>query len=396
VPQPVAFDATTSHDPDGAIVRYDWDFGDGTRADDAGSQVAHTYRQPGRYFPTLTVVDDQGTTDRFIAEVDASAAVPADVWTGPAVDVDTGAATLRGTVNPHNQTTAYRFEYGTTTAYGSSTANEEVAEGRNADLPVEARLTELAPGTYHYRLVTVNALGTVQGEDRLLRVPPDVHDPYRDAVLAADPDAYWRLGEAEGLAARDETGVHPGTYTNGGVRLGEVGALFGELDYAAGFDGLRGEMSATVPMSTATMTIEGWFDWRAGVTLMRDHNSMANQGWILAFNRNGALAWRAAGREFRTSRTVASLQGAWHHLALTMGADGVVTLYVDGQSVQTGPLTVPLPAELRPQMPWHVMRNGNSTSEFTLGRADEIAVYARALSAAEIGQHFAIATTGGG
>jgi hypothetical protein len=178
------------------------------------------------------------------------------------------------------------------------------------------------------------------------------------------------------------------------VRLGEAGALSGDLDFAPGFDGARGEMSATAQMTTAELTMEGWFDWRAGVAVMRDHNSVANRGWILAYARNGALTCRVAGTDFDTGRPVASLQGAWHHVALTLRADGVASCYVDGQAAKTGAVTVPISADRKPVMPWHVMRNGDS-SQFSRGRADEIAVYPRALSVTEIAEHFRIGRTGG-
>ena len=38
-------------------------------------------------------------------------------------------------------------------------------------------------------------------------------------------------------------------------------------------------------------------------------------------------------------------------------------------------------------MPWQIMRNG-STSQYTRGRADEVAVYDGALAAATIREHF--------
>ena len=38
-------------------------------------------------------------------------------------------------------------------------------------------------------------------------------------------------------------------------------------------------------------------------------------------------------------------------------------------------------------MPWHVMRNG-TTSQYTRGRADEVAVYGAALPEATIRAHF--------
>ena len=151
-PQEVAFDARASRDEDGTVAAYHWDLGDGTTA--TGAQVRHRYRQPGRYFPALTVTDDQGAADTFILEVTVDAARAPSVTTGPAGDVDTDSAVLKGTLNPYNQRTTYHFEYGLTTSYGSRTAEEEIADPGIADRRVQAPLTGLTAGaTYHYRLV---------------------------------------------------------------------------------------------------------------------------------------------------------------------------------------------------------------------------------------------------
>ncbi|MGH6943483.1 MAG: PKD domain-containing protein, partial [Geminicoccaceae bacterium] len=56
VNEDVAFDASGSSDPDGAILAYDWDFGDGASA--TGLYVRHRFAQSGRYPVKLTVRDD--------------------------------------------------------------------------------------------------------------------------------------------------------------------------------------------------------------------------------------------------------------------------------------------------------------------------------------------------
>lgn len=58
---PVQFDSTGSSDPDGTIVAYDWDFGDGNTG--TGSNPTHTYATAGAYNVTLTVTDDNGAID---------------------------------------------------------------------------------------------------------------------------------------------------------------------------------------------------------------------------------------------------------------------------------------------------------------------------------------------
>lgn len=58
VPLEVAFDASSSSDPDGSITSYEWDFGDGATGE--GVSVTHTYKAAGEYTVTLTVTDDAG------------------------------------------------------------------------------------------------------------------------------------------------------------------------------------------------------------------------------------------------------------------------------------------------------------------------------------------------
>ncbi|XOV80711.1 MAG: endonuclease [Aestuariibacter sp.] len=54
------FDASASSDPDGTIVSYDWNMGDGTLL--SGAMPNHSYGADGSYTVTLTVADDLGAT----------------------------------------------------------------------------------------------------------------------------------------------------------------------------------------------------------------------------------------------------------------------------------------------------------------------------------------------
>ncbi len=59
-PLSVAFSAMLSEDPDGFIVKWEWDFGDGNSK--VGESVTHTYNTPGTYDVTLRVTDDDSAT----------------------------------------------------------------------------------------------------------------------------------------------------------------------------------------------------------------------------------------------------------------------------------------------------------------------------------------------
>jgi len=54
----VHFDASGSYDPDGRIVSYSWEFGDGETA--AGESIAHTYEEAGTYSVILRTEDHRG------------------------------------------------------------------------------------------------------------------------------------------------------------------------------------------------------------------------------------------------------------------------------------------------------------------------------------------------
>jgi PKD repeat protein len=73
------FDATGSSDPDGGIVAYDWDFGDG--ATSTGATASHTYADLGSATVTLTVTDDEGLTDTTTIDVIATNAPPDAAFT---------------------------------------------------------------------------------------------------------------------------------------------------------------------------------------------------------------------------------------------------------------------------------------------------------------------------
>jgi uncharacterized membrane protein len=55
---PVSFSSSGSRDPDGSIVSYRWQFGDGKTGSRANPK--HVYRKPGTYTVTLTVIDSAG------------------------------------------------------------------------------------------------------------------------------------------------------------------------------------------------------------------------------------------------------------------------------------------------------------------------------------------------
>jgi uncharacterized repeat protein (TIGR01451 family) len=66
VNETVTFNASSSYAPNGQIVKYEWDWeGDGIFDLDAGTNpiATHAYDQPGMYYPTLRVTDNNTLTN---------------------------------------------------------------------------------------------------------------------------------------------------------------------------------------------------------------------------------------------------------------------------------------------------------------------------------------------
>ena len=75
-------------------------------------------------------------------------------------------AKLNGIVNANYISTSVTFEYGTTTAYGSSVEASPSPVTGNTNTNVSANLTRLMAGTtYHFRIKVVNSLGTTYGNN---------------------------------------------------------------------------------------------------------------------------------------------------------------------------------------------------------------------------------------
>jgi hypothetical protein len=102
---------------------------------------------------------------RSACDIGAYEVAPPTVVTGAANGVGPSTATLTGSVNPNLKASTYHFEYGTTTAYGTSTPDGSAGAG-NSPVSVSAQVGGLSPNTtYHFRLVASNDDGTSVGGD---------------------------------------------------------------------------------------------------------------------------------------------------------------------------------------------------------------------------------------
>jgi hypothetical protein len=142
-------------------------------ADVSGLEFATTYNY--RLVATNATGTTNGSANFFVTDGEAPLIKEPFVET-----VGTEGATLRAKINPQGGETTYHVEYGTTSAYGQSTA-ESAPIGSSTDKTyhlASVNIGGLSPGTaYHFRFVATNSAGTAQGTDVSFATYPDVPPP---------------------------------------------------------------------------------------------------------------------------------------------------------------------------------------------------------------------------
>jgi hypothetical protein len=120
----------------------------------------------------------------------AQAFAPTDVSTLAASDITTTDATLNGSANPGGAAVLTHFDFGGTTAYGSSTADARL-DVASLVTPFDATASGLTQGaTVHFRAVAKTDFVTVDGPDQSLEVvnetPTVSIDDLADTVRGKD------------------------------------------------------------------------------------------------------------------------------------------------------------------------------------------------------------------
>ncbi|TML00160.1 MAG: hypothetical protein E6G34_01285 [Actinobacteria bacterium] len=197
---------TGTVNPEGEATTYYFQYGTGTAygsttpspAANAGSGTMHVNvsAAAGSLTPNITyhyrlvATNASGTSTGADHTFKTNAAPPIPrapaVSTGGVKAVTATSATLTGTVNPEGQAATYYFQYGTSTAYGSTTPSPAANAGSGTmNVNVAAKAGSLTPNiTYHYRLVATNASGTSTGADHTFKTAK----PSTAVTIAASPN----------------------------------------------------------------------------------------------------------------------------------------------------------------------------------------------------------------
>lgn len=173
-------------------------------------------------------------------------ASPPNVSTLGPSSASTSSATLAGIIDPQGQATSYRFEYGTSTSYGSSApVPEGTIEAGNAQVDVQASVGGLRPdSTYHYRLVAESASGTTYGADQAFETAlPSVSSV---SPGSGPPDGGTSV-KIEGSDLDGATAVHFGQQEAVYFEVTSSGSITADAPYGTGSQ----PVSVTTPIGTS-------------------------------------------------------------------------------------------------------------------------------------------------
>ncbi|HTX45191.1 MAG TPA: LamG domain-containing protein, partial [Solirubrobacteraceae bacterium] len=265
----------------------------------------------------------------------------------------------------------------------------------SSTVPVSANVTGLSSGkTYHFQLVATNGTGTTYGGDETVTT---IY-PYPAAVEASGPVSYWRLGDQSGTTAVDQQGVNPGTYI-GGYTLGQPGAAIGDPNTSVTFDGKTGYLnvpfSATLNPSTS-WSVEAWvyptaFSTANDMTVVgsRTQSTNGHLGYELGLVDSSGQPYVVVGGGSTFGALVAGNAlplNTWSYLVATY-TGGEVSLFVDG-AIVGGPSTLAYSPNSTVPL---TIGSLAGISQWYPGRVGEVAIYASALSATTIANHYSVA-----
>jgi len=181
----VTFNASCSYDPDGSIVKYEWDWeGDSTYDFDAGDNpiATHHYETHGLYYPKLRVTDNDGITDETNTTILVRGHPVADfTWTPPTptvyetVNFDASASTPDG-----GTIASYVWDFGDDTLVINETG------------PIATHIYTVA-GTYDVTLIVIDNDGLSDTATAALTVY-HLHDVAVIDVAPSSTEVY--VGEA--------------------------------------------------------------------------------------------------------------------------------------------------------------------------------------------------------
>lgn len=230
--------------------------------------------------------------------------------------------------------------------------------------------------------------GPTQTDTIELKAPP-AQSAYAQAVTADAPASYWRLGDTSGTAARDERGANPGVYVNAPALSAPSLVSSDTANKAVAFDGaseyMKAGPSTSLNFGTA-ITLEAWIT-PAALPAAGQFASVVTkpEAYSLQFNgpRLEFTVMQGGVRKRLQAASGAIVAGQTYHVVSTY--DGTTQrLYINGAQATSAALTGA--ASTSSSALYVASWEGND--EFLKGTVDDVAVYGKTLTAAQVKSHY--------
>ncbi len=167
------FDGTASTDADGRVVRWSWDFGDGTRA--SGPVATKRFARLGTFDVALTVTDDDGWTGRAILPVTVVNLPPAPAISGhPLVNLNQSLPwSGEASADPDGAVVAWSWNFGDATAATGARAEKAFTATGARVVRLTVTDDDGASATSEFRVDAVDWLTVAVVMDRATYGPTD-------------------------------------------------------------------------------------------------------------------------------------------------------------------------------------------------------------------------------
>lgn len=160
----VIFSAEESVDQDGEIIRYYWDFGDGTN--DTGAVNEHIYGEGGNYTVVLIVTDNEGkkAIQTITIHVNELPRPEITIATQPAYIHEDVIFYANNSFDPDGFITSYYWDFGDGVNYTGMVAKHKYSERRNFNVTLTVTDNEGAKAATHMRFPIIYRTYLVEWE----------------------------------------------------------------------------------------------------------------------------------------------------------------------------------------------------------------------------------------
>jgi len=210
---------------------------------------------------------------------------------------------------------------------------------------------------------------------------------------ASDLVAYWALDEGTGTVAGDSSGNgYDGTFVDNPTWVTETAPTTFANPYALSFDGANDyvDTTAVIELGQQDFSIGLWLkttENRLGLIAKSDSDTSWEAGEKNFYLNNlGYPMFVGFGNGYINSETAVN-DGAWHHVMVTWDytdGGGSGAMYVDGVDVTTTSTYTATHNDNGSDTLKLGVDNNNESSNYFAGTMDDVRLYSRALSAAEV------------